>query len=69
MRLWSGRQRLPISLLAFCYHLGQGGSGLPLAPWALLLGWCSPQLETNSKRLLLRGEGGFGLKKPCVNWP
>ena len=57
MRLWSGRQRLPISLLAFCYHLGQGGSGLPLALWALLLvGW-SPVLETNSKRVLLRGEG------------
>ena len=37
--------------------LGQGGSGLPLAPWALLLGWWSPPLETNSKRLLLRGEG------------
>ena len=57
MRLWSGRQRLPISLLAFCYHLGQGGSGLPLAPWALQLGWWSPELETNSKRVLLWGEG------------
>ena len=32
-------------------------SGLPLAPWKLLLGWWSPQLETNSKHLLLRGEG------------
>ena len=31
--------------------IGQGGSGLPLAPWPLLLGCCSPQLETNSKRL------------------
>ena len=57
MRLWSGRQRLPISLLAFCYHLGQGGSGLPLAPWALLLGWWPRALETNSKRVLLWGEG------------
>ena len=37
--------------------IGPGGFGLPLAPWALLLGWWSPQLETNSKRLLLRGVG------------
>ena len=35
----------------------QGGSVLPLAPWALLLGWWSPQLEKNSKRFLLSGEG------------
>ena len=38
MGLSSGTQRLPISHLALCYPLGQGGSGLPLAPWALLLG-------------------------------
>ena len=42
---------------------------MPLAPWALLLGWWSPQLETHSKRLLLRAEGRFGLKKTCVHWP
>ena len=48
-------------------RIGQGGSGLPLAPWALLLAWWSPQLETNSKRLLLRAEGWFDLKRPCVH--
>ena len=57
MRLGSGSQRLPSYHLDFGSPYGQGGSGLPLAPWALLLGWWSPQLETNSKRLLLRGEG------------
>ena len=35
---------------------------MPMAPWALLFGWWSPQLETNSNRLLLRGEGCFGMK-------
>ena len=57
MRLGSGWQRLPSSPLALGSPEGQGGSGLPLAPWALLFGWASPQLETNSKRVLLRGEG------------
>ena len=57
MRLGSGSQRLPSSHLALGSPKGQGGSGMPLAPWALLLGWWSPQLETNSKRLLLCGEG------------
>ena len=57
MRLGSESQRLPSSHLALCSPSGQGGSGLPLAPWALLLGWWSPQLETYSKRLLLWGEG------------
>ena len=28
--------------------IGQRGSGLPLAPWALLLCWWSPELETHS---------------------
>ena len=27
----------------------QGDFGLPLDPWALLLGWWSPELETNCK--------------------
>ena len=57
MRLGSGSQRLPSSHLALSSPYVPGGSGLPLAPWALLLGWWSPQLETNSKRLLLRREG------------
>ena len=57
MRLGSGSQRLPSSHLALCSPLVQGGSGLPLAPLALLLSWWSPQLETNSTRVLLHGEG------------
>ena len=69
IRLASGSQRLPSSHLALGSAQGQGGSGLPLAPWALLLGWWSPQLATNCKRLLPRGEAGFGMKKPCVPWP
>ena len=42
---------------------------LPLAPWALVLFRSSLELETNSKRALLWGEGGWGLKRPCVHWP
>ena len=53
----SGKRRWPISPVARCSTWGQGGSGLPLAPWVLLLGWWSPQLETNSTRVLLCGEG------------
>ena len=67
MGLSSRNQRLPISPLALCSPQGQGGSGLPLAPWALLLGWCSLQLETNSKRVLLWGEGWFGMKRPFLH--
>ena len=43
---------------------GQRGAGLPLAPWALLLCWWSPELETHSKGILLRGEAGVGTKMP-----
>ena len=43
--------------------IGQRGSGLPLAPWALLLCWCSPELGSHSKRVLLRGEAGVGTKQ------
>ena len=57
MRLGSGSRRWPSSHLALCSPEGQGGAGLPLAPWALLLGWWCPQLETNSERVLLREEG------------
>ena len=42
---------------------------LPPAPCALVLCWWSLELETNSKRALLCGEGGWGLKRPCVHWP
>ena len=67
MRLCSGKPRLPSSHLALCYPYGQGGSWLPLSPWALLLAWWSAELETNSKRVLLWGEGGFGMKRPCLH--
>ena len=34
-----------------------------------MLCWRSLDLETYSKRALLQGEGGWGLKRPCVHWP
>ena len=39
---------------------------LPPAPCAPVLCWWSLDLETYSKRALLQGEGGGGLKRPCV---
>ena len=42
---------------------------MPNAPWALVLCWWSQELESNSKRALLWGECGRGLKRPCVHWP
>jgi len=42
---------------------------LPPAPCALVLCRSSLELETNSKRALLWGEGGWFLKRPCVPWP
>ena len=42
---------------------------LPTAPLALVLCWWSLDLETYSKRALLWGEGGWGLKRPFVHWP
>ena len=42
---------------------------LPPAPLALVLCWWSLEMETNSKGALLCGEGGWGLKRPCVHWP
>ena len=56
MQLGSGSQCLSRSHLALDSPQCQGGSGPPLAPWALLLGWWCLQLETNSKYLLLRRE-------------
>ena len=38
-------------------HIGPMRVWAVLAPWALLLGWWCPQLETNSQRVLLREEG------------
>ena len=35
---------------------------MPLAPWALLICWWSSELEIHSKRVLLRGETGVGMK-------
>ena len=49
--------------------VGQSGAGLPLAPWALLLGWGSPEPETNSQRVLLRGEAGLGVRRPSAPRP
>ena len=69
MRLCSGKQRFLVSPLAHCSPLEQGGSGLPLPLCALVLCRSSLELETNSKRALLQGEGGWGLKRPCVHWP
>ena len=43
---------------------GQCGAGLPLAPWALLFCWWSPEMETHSNGFLLRGEAGVGRKMP-----
>ena len=36
--------------------IGQSGARLHLDPWALLLCWGSPARETQSPRVLLRGE-------------
>ena len=69
MRVCSGKQRFLVTPLGLCLPYGQGGSVLPTAPWALVLCWWSLELETNSKRALLCGEGGWGLKRPCVHWP
>ena len=69
MHVCSGKQRFLVSPLGLCLPQEQGGSGLPPAPWALVLCWCSLDLETYSKRALLWGEGGWGLKRPCVHWP
>ena len=49
--------------------IGQRGSGLPLAPWTLLFFWWSPELESHSKRVLLRGEAGFAIKSPSLHRP
>ena len=49
--------------------LGQCGAGLPLAPWALLLCWRSPEMETHSNGFLLRGEAGVGRKMPSGRRP
>ena len=49
--------------------IGQRGSGLPLAPWALLLCWWSTELEIHSKRVPLRGQAGVGWKMPSGRRP
>ena len=49
--------------------IGQRGSGLPLAPWALLLCWWSTELEIHSKRVPLRGQAGGGWKMPSGRRP
>ena len=69
MRLCSGKQRFLVSPVDLCLPQEQGGSGLPPAPCALVLCRSLLELETNSKRALLQGEGGWGLKRPCVQGP
>ena len=69
VRVCSAKQRLPVSPLGLCSPFGLGGSGLPPAPCAPVLGRGSPELETTSKRALLQGEGGWGLKRSCVHCP
>ena len=68
MRVCSGKQRFPVSTLCLCLPQEQGGSGLPPAPCALVFCWWSLDLETYSKRALLWGECGWGLKSHCVHW-
>ena len=55
MRVSQGTQCLPLSHLALCSPKAQGWSGLPPAPCALVLCSWWPELETNSKRVLLWG--------------
>jgi len=69
MRVCSGKHRFLVSPLSLCLPQEQEQSGLPPAPCALVLWWWSLELETYSKRALLWGEGGWGLKRPCVQWP
>ena len=68
-RVCSAKQRLPVLPLGLCSPFGRGGSGLPPAPSAPVLGRGPPELEITSKRALLQGEGRWGLKRPCVHWP
>ena len=69
MRLCSGKQRLPFSPLSLSSQIGQRGSGLPLAPWALLVCWWSPELQTHSRWVCLHGHPRFGMKMPCFHRP
>ena len=43
--------------------------GLPLAPWALLRCWWSPELETHSKHVVLHGEARVCRKMPSGRRP
>ena len=60
MSVCSGKQRLPVYPLALCSPMVRGVSGLQHAPCAPVVCWWWPELETHSKRALLRGEGGWG---------
>ena len=55
----------PIPLLS----KGNGRSGLPLAPWAVVVCWWSPSLQTQSKWVCLHGHPRFGMKMPCFHRP
>ena len=69
MRVCSVKQRFLVCPLALRLPYGQGGSRLPPAPWAVVLCWWSLELELKTKRALVWGEGGWGLKRPRVHWP
>ena len=69
MRVCSGKRRFVVSPLGLCLPYILGESGLPPAPWALVLCWWSLDLETNCNHALLWGEGVWGLKRPFVHWP
>ena len=49
--------------------IGTRRSVLPPAQCALVVCRSLLELVTNSKRALLQGEGRWGLKRPCVQWP
>ena len=51
------------------HAFGQSGAGLPLAPWALLLCRGSPEPESHSQCVLLRGEAGLGVRRPSAPRP
>ena len=48
---------------ATLFSIDQKWSGLPHAPWALLVCWESPKLKTHSKHVFLHGEAGFGVNQ------
>ena len=50
-------------------EVGQSGAGKPLAPWALLLSWGSPEPETHYKRVILHVEAVLGVRRHSAPRP